>query len=103
MRIPMRVDYGVRALVALAQGGVAELAYDNHQLDLGQAVSQTVVHGRITGGGTDDLVVFTHRDRERLMTVYAYHDGEWSRVHSADVPSDVIFVDTIRHGDQDRL
>ena len=93
----------VAALVAVAQGGVAELAYDNHGIDLGESISQTVVHGRLTGGNTDDLIVFTHDERERQMAVYAYDGGTWSRVHVGDVPSDVIFVDMINLGGQDRL
>ncbi|MDE0443774.1 MAG: VCBS repeat-containing protein [Gammaproteobacteria bacterium] len=88
---------------AVAQGGVAELAYDNHRIDLGESISQTVVHGRLTGGGADDLVVFTHDERERQMAVYAYDGGTWSRVHLADVPSDLIFVDMMNLGGRDRL
>ena len=65
------------ALVAVAQGGVAELAYDNHGIDLGESISQTVVHGRLTGGSADDLIVFTHDERARQMAVYAYDlDGD---------------------------
>ena len=90
-------------LVALTQGGLAELAYDNHRIDLGESISQTVVHGRLTGGSADDLIVFTHDERARQMAVYAYDGGTWSRVHLADVPSDVIFVDMINLGGQDRL
>ena len=91
------------AVVAVAQGGFAELAYDNHRIDLGESISQTVLHGRLTGGGTDDLVVFTHDERARQMAVYAYGGDTWSRVHLADVPSDVIFVDMINLGGRDRL
>ncbi|MCY3837907.1 MAG: VCBS repeat-containing protein [Gammaproteobacteria bacterium] len=90
-------------IAAVAQGGVAELAYDNHRIDLGESISQTVVHGRLTGGGADDLVVFTHDERERQMAVYAYDGGTWSRVHLADVPSDLIFVDMMNLGGRDRL
>ena len=90
-------------LFALTQGGLAELAYDNHRIDLGESISQTVVHGRLTGGSADDLIVFTHDERARQMAVYAYDGGTWSRVHLADVPSDVIFVDMINLGGQDRL
>lgn len=89
--------------VAVAQGGVAELAYDNHRIDLGESISQTVVHGRLTGGTADDLVVFTHDERGRRMAVYAYDGGAWSRVHLADVPNDLIFVDMISLGGRDRL
>ena len=91
------------ASIALAQGGFAELAYDSHRIDLGDSISQTVVHGRLTGGGTDDLIVFTHDERTRKMAVYTYDDGTWSRVHVADVPSDVIFVDMISLDGRDRL
>lgn len=89
--------------VVLAQACLAELAYDNHRIDLGESISQTVVHGRLTGGAIDDLVVFTHDDAARRMAVYAYDAGAWSRVHVADVPSDVIFVDMINYGGRDRL
>lgn len=91
------------AVVAVAQGGFAELAYDNHRIDLGESISQTVVHGRLTGVGIDDFVVFTHDERARQMAVYAYGRGRWSRVHLGDVPSDVIFVDMINLGGRDRL
>ena len=91
------------ALVAVAQGGVAELAYDNHGIDLGESISQTVVHGRLTSGSADDLIVFSHDERGRQMAVYAYDGGTWSRVHFADVPNDVIFVDMINLGGRDRL
>ena len=90
-------------LVVVAQGGLAELAYDNHRIDLGESISQTVVHGHLTGGGTDDLVVFSHDDVARQMAVYAYDGGAWSRLHLGDVPSDVICVDLIRLGGRDRL
>ena len=91
------------AMVAVAQVGFAELAYDNHQIDLGEAISQTVVHGRVTGGGVDDLIVFTHDEQGRRMAVYAYAQDGWSRVHVADVPSDLVFVDMIKLGGRDRL
>ena len=91
------------ATVAVAPSGLAEVAYDNHQIDLGEAISQTVVHGRLTGGGADDLIVFTHDEQARRMAVYAYDDAAWSRVHAADVPSEVIFVDMINLGGRDRL
>ena len=87
----------------VAQVGLAELAYDSHRIDLGESISQTVVHGRLTGGDADDLVVFTHDERARQMAVYAYDLGTWSRVHLAEVPSDLIFVDVIRLGGRDRL
>ena len=89
--------------VAVAQGGLAELAYDNHRIDLGESISQTVVHGRLTGGVADDLIVFTHDERARQMAVYAYDGDTWSRVHLADVPSEVVFVDMVNLGGQDRL
>lgn len=91
------------AIAAISQGGLAELAYDNHRIDLGESISQTVVHGRLTGGRADDLIVFTHDERVREMAVYAYDGGAWSRVHLAEVPSDVIFVDMINLGGRDRL
>ena len=91
------------AIIAVAQGGLAELAYENHRIDLGESISQTVLHGRLTGGAAEDLVVFTHDDKTRQMAVYAYDGGAWSRVHLAEVPSDVIFVDTINLGGRDRL
>lgn len=90
-------------IAAVAQGGVAELAYDNHRIDLGESISQTVVHGRLTGGAADDLIVFTHDERARRMAVYSYESGRWSRVHVADVPSEVVFVDMVNLGGQDRL
>ena len=96
----LRMAAGV---VAVAQTGVAELAYDNHRIDLGESISQTVVHGRLTGGGADDLIVFTHDERGRQMAVYAYDGGKWSRVHVAEVPSEVVFVDMINLGGRDRL
>ncbi|MDE0661604.1 MAG: VCBS repeat-containing protein [Gammaproteobacteria bacterium] len=91
------------AMVAVAQGGLAQLAYDNHQVDLGEVISQTVVHGRLTGGNVDDLVIFTHDERARRLAVYAYVGGAWSRVHAAEVPSEVIFVDMINLDGRDRL
>ena len=91
------------AIIVVAQGGLAELAYESHRIDLGESISQTVVHGRLTGGGADDLVVFTHDERTRQMAVYAYDRGTWSRVHLAEVPDDLIFVDMISLGGRDRL
>ena len=90
-------------MIAVAQAGLAELAYDNHRIEVGEVISQTVVHGRLTGGGADDLAVFTHDERARQMAVYAYDGETWSRVHVADVPSDLIFVDMMNLGGQDRL
>ncbi len=91
------------AIGAVAQSGAAELAYDSHRIDLGESISQTVVHGGFTGAAADDLIVFTHDERGRQMAVYAYAGGAWSRVHVADVPTDLVFVDTIDLGGRDRL
>ncbi|MCY4056973.1 MAG: VCBS repeat-containing protein [Gammaproteobacteria bacterium] len=91
------------AIVAVAQSGVAELAYDNHRIHLGESISQTVVHGRLTGGAADDLIVFTHDERARQMAVYTYESGRWSRVHVAAVPSEIVFVDVVNLGGEDRL
>lgn len=91
------------AMVAVAPGVLAELAYDSHQIDVGDAVSQTVVHGRVTGGDVHDLIVFTHAPGSRRMVVYTYNGTTWERGHAGEVPPDVIFVDMMNVGGSDRL
>ena len=89
--------------LALVSAAAAELTYDSQEMDIGDAVSETLLHGGLTGGDTDDLVVFTHTDRTRTMSVYS-HDGEtWSRRHFGEVPSDIVFVDMMEVGGEDRL
>ena len=90
-------------LIAAAAAVGGELTYDDHEIDIGDVVSRTVIHGRLTGGATDDLVIFTHADRGRRMAVYSYHEGAWSLRHVGEVRPDVIFVDMINLGGQDRL
>lgn len=89
-------------MLAIAPAG-AELAYDNHQIDIGEAASHTLVHGRLTGGDTDDLVVFTHAERVRRMAVYSYIGNAWTRSHVGEVPPDIIFIDVMDLGGRDRL
>lgn len=97
----------VATVVALshnaASGADAGLAYDNHEINIGDAVSRTVLHGRLTGGETDDLIVFTHADSTRQMAVYTYHETAWSRCHLGDVARGIIFVDMMELGGEDRL
>ena len=93
----------VVATFAAASAAFAELTYDNHVIDLGEVVSRTVLHGRLTGGDTDDLIVFTHADRARWMAVYAYDGKTWSRRHVGEVAPEIIFVDMMNLGGQDRL
>ena len=91
------------AVVALAPMAFAQLAYDSLQIDAGEADSQTLLHGRLTGGDVDDLVVFVHDEETRRMTVYSFDGEAWQLTHAAEVPSDVIFVDVMKGADRDRL
>lgn len=89
--------------LAAASANATELAYDNHEIDIGDAVSRTVLHGRLTGGDTDDLIVFTHAENTRRMAVYTYDGTTWSQRHIGDVAPGIIFVDMMELGGEDRL
>ena len=89
--------------VVVAQGAAAELAYDDHQIDIGATDSHTVVHGRLTGGAVDDLIAFTHTGRSRRMAVYTFNGMTWERANAGEVPPDVICIDVMSLGGSDRL
>jgi len=89
--------------VALAPVALADLAFDGFVVDTGEATSHTLLHGRITGGDTDDLIVFRHHEDIRQMAVYSFDGRGWKPIHTADVPTDVIFVDTMELAGEDRL
>ena len=91
------------AVVFLPTIANAELVYDNHTLDTGEAKSQTLLHGRLTGRDTDDLVVFSHDEGFRRMAVYSFEAGSWRLGHTAEVPDGVIFVDVMGLDGRDRL
>lgn len=82
----------------------AELAYESALIDIGEA-DGVLLHGDLTPGRVDDLVVFTDggEDRERRMTVYAFGDDGWRVVRDAAVDRDVIFVDVLATAAGDRL
>ena len=90
------------ALLAVPLFG--ELAYDGYLLDVGES-DGIVLHGKLTEGDVQELVVFTDggEGRERHMTVYAFNGADWGIVHAADVPDDVIFVDMLATAGRDRL
>ena len=89
--------------VAVTPVASADLAYDSFVVDTGEATTHTLLHGRLTGGGTDDLIVFRHYEDVRQMAVYSFDGSGWTPIHVADVPPDVIFVDMMELGGEDRL
>ena len=82
----------------------AELAYDSYLIDVGES-DGLVLHGNLTGGEVDSLVVFGDgdEDRERRMAMYAFDGSDWDLAYAAEVPDDVIFVDMLGSADRDRL
>ena len=81
-----------------------DLAFDDFLIDAGESQG-VLLHGNLTGGKVDDLVVFRDGDddRQRRMTVYALDGDDWRAAHEADVDDDVIFVDMLAFGGEDRL
>ena len=82
----------------------ADFSFDNFLIDTGDSAG-VVLHGNLTGGEVDDLVVFCDggEDRQRRMTVYALDGDHWHVAHGADVDDDVIFVDMLEFGSGNRL
>ena len=82
----------------------AELAYDSYLIDVGES-DGLVLHGNLTGGEVDNLVVFGDggEDRDRRMAMYAFDGSDWDLAYAAEVPDDVIFVDMLESADRDRL
>ena len=82
----------------------AELAYDSYLIDVGES-DGLVLHGDLTGGEVDSLVVFgdAGEDRDRRMAMYAFDGAGWDLAYAAEVPDDVIFVDMLESADRDRL
>lgn len=103
----------IALIAALLAGPVlagVELAYDSFEIDTGEAVSETLLHGKLTAPGqrheheTDDLVVFGQsEDNQRSLAVYSLEDGEWRLGHATEVDASTIFVDMAELGGQDRL
>ena len=88
----------------LAGSASAELAYSSYLVDVGES-DGLVLHGNLSGGKVDDLVVFEDggETRDRRMALYAFDGTGWDLAYAADVPDDVIFVDMLESADQDRL
>ena len=55
-----------------------ELAYDDFLIDTGDAAG-VLLHGNLTSGEVDDLIVFTNggEDLQRQFTVYAFDGLNW--------------------------
>lgn len=73
----------------------SELAYKSYELDVGEAEVQMLFTGQLTGPEANDLVVFTIEEgRARHATVYS-HDGDtFSPGATAEVPADIVVLDT---------
>ena len=95
------------ALAALgaALAGHADLPVQSFVIDIGDADSQTMLHGRLTDqSDVDEIFVFSRdNDDGRRLAVYGLADGTWSVVHEAPVDADVIFADVVELGGRDRL
>ena len=93
------------ALAGLLSGPAsAQLAYDSDLIDVGDS-DGLVLHGNLTGGDVDNLVVFADggEARDRRMSMYTFDGTGWDLAYAADVPEDVIFVDMLESADRDRL
>ena len=92
------------ATALLTRPVFGELAYDDFLIDTGDAAG-VLLHGNLTSGEVDDLIVFTNggEDRQRRFTVYAFDGQNWRIAHAADIDDDVIFVDMLKIGNEDRL
>lgn len=88
----------------LSGAASAELAYDSYLIDVGES-DGLVLHGNLTDGDVDSLLVFGDAgdDRDRRMAMYAFDGGGWDLAYAAEVPDDVIFVDMLESADRDRL
>lgn len=100
---------GLAWFMALAPGFLsapasAELTYSSYLVDVGES-DGLVLHGNLTGGKVDNLVVFedASETRDRRMAMYAFDGTGWDLAYAADVPGDVIFVDMLEAPDRDRL
>ena len=88
----------------LSGAAYGELPYDSYLIDVGES-DGLVLHGNLTGGEVDSLVVFgdAGEDHDRRMVVYGFDGTGWELVHAAKIPDDVIFVDMLESADRDRL
>lgn len=100
---------GLVWFMALAAGllsgpASAELTYSSYLVDVGES-DGLVLHGNLTGGEVDNLVVFADGGdtRDRRMALYAFDGAGWDLAYAADVPDDVIFVDMLESAGSDRL
>ena len=80
-------------------------AFDSFVLDVGDGTGLVVLHGKLLADGrTDEIVVLGRSDDQRRLAVYSLPpEGAWQRVYDAEVDADVLFVDTVELGGQDRL
>ena len=89
------VAAAVACTLAESAAIAAELAYDTQEIDVGESDYRTLLVGRLTGGATEDLVVFASTAETKRVAVYA-HDGDaFSRAHLAELADDIFWVDII--------
>ena len=100
-RRPVAATAAVWGLIAVP--ATAEIAYDAYAVAVDALDSPVLLHGKLTGRETDDLILFTANDDGRRMAVYALDGDQLQLAYAADVDADVIFVDLATLDGADRL
>ena len=77
----------------------AELAYDTHEIDTGEAEWRLILPGPLTGAATEDLVVYTRSGQTQGVAVFSDDGDGFSRLHTTDLPGDIYFLDLMRSAD----
>ena len=98
----------VLVLGALLSGGltpgVAQVAFERHEVVTGSARRQTVVTGFLLGAPVADLAMVTvDAVGNRHLRIYAFEGGTWAPQLEAVLRSEVSFVDVANIGGRDRL